>query len=274
MIRTIRPIYSKIGLPFVRIESKDEKRLISYVPSLTRIVFDNNTVLIAGSKLFFHNCAAIISDAAIVYTVAELHVGNMRPSWTSGLNVALRNVHHLFLAGLIIFVGVLIGYVCLFVGGVFIAVSTCMITPAIVIERKTAVEGIKRSVQLTEGFRWHILACLTIIFTLNYAVSHLLNMIFSGKDSAYSMWFSVWGYMVDLIPASVFVPAVAILKAIIYLSIRGEKENLDANKLVQEMGRHSLLSPSQIFEYQQVATAEGVADGLAMGTSSEQGPAI
>ena len=153
-------------------------------------------------------------------------------------------------------------------------------TPAIVIEHKSSAwQAIQRSVQLTQGFRWHIFACLAIISILNYAVSHLLNIIFSGKSSAYSMWFSVWGYFIQMLPASIFVPAVAILKAIIYLSIRGEKENLDADQLVQEMGHNSLLSPSQIFEYQQVAVADETRDGggggVAMSEESlEDGPAI
>ena len=232
-------------------------------------------VLISGSRLFFHNCAAILSDAAIVYTVAELYVGNTRPSWTTGLNVALRKVHHLFVAGLIMFVVLLIGYLSFFVGGVFAAVCTCLMVPAIVIEHKSAWQAIQRSVQLTQGFRWNILACLAIISTLDYAVSHLLNIIFSGKQSAYSMWFSVWGYFINMLPASIFVPAVAILKAIIYLSIRGEKEGLDADRLVQEMGHTGLLSPSQIFEYQQVAVADEAGDGgVAMSESLEDSPAI
>lgn len=239
--------------------------------SLSFLVGMNHSVLITGSKLFFHNCAAILSDAAIMYTVTELYVGNTHPSWTTGLHVALRNVHTLFLAGLIIWVTTLLGYLCLVAPGIWIAIAMSMTTPAIVIENKSAWDSLQRSVQLTQGFRWYILACLAIIFTLNYMVSHLLNMILSGSESAMSMWFSVWGYFVHMIPAAIFVPALAILKAIIYISIRGEKEQLNADMLVQEMGHVSLLSPSQIFEYQQVATADATdlgRDGVAMGESS------
>ena len=214
-------------------------------------------MLICASKLFFHSCAAIISDAAIVYTVAELYIGNSRPSWTTSLNVALRNVHQLFFAGLIIFVGVSIGYACLVVGGVFIAIVSSVVTPAIVIEGKTAIDGLRRSVELTQGHRWYILYCLAIIFFLHYAVSHLLNMILSGSGSSFGMWFSVWGTFVSMLPASIFVPAVAILKAIIYISIRSDKENLAADGLVREMGHQSLLSPSEIFQYQEVAMTDG-----------------
>ena len=71
------------------------------------------------------------------------------------------------------------------------------------------------------------------------------------------MWFSLYGSLVNMIPASIFVPAVAILKSIIYFGIRGETEGLDADALAQEMGYRSLLSPSEIFEYQELSTADG-----------------
>eukprot|EP00977_Amphora_coffeiformis_P018717 scaffold6655_cov169-Amphora_coffeaeformis.AAC.34 len=212
-------------------------------------------LLIAVSKIFFHNCAAILSDAAIVYTVAELYMGNTRPAWTTSLNVALRNVHQLFLVGFIIFVGIVVGYACLGVGGIYVAVVSSLVTPVIMVEGKTAVEALQRSVQLTQGFRWHIVTCLAIIFILNYLVSHLLNMLFSG--GTLGMWFSVYGSLVNMLPASIFVPAVAILKTVIYLSIRGEKEGLDADGLASEMGHRSLLSPSEIFEYQELSMADG-----------------
>lgn len=219
------------------------------------------TVLITGSRLFFHNCAAIIADAAIAFTVAELYVGR-RPAWTSSLNVALRRVHHLFLAGLLIFMGVILGYACLVVGGVLVAVSTSVITPVIVIENRSAFEGLQRSIQLTQGFRWYIFACLAILFLLNSMVTHLLNAIFSGSGTAYSMWFSVWGSLINMIPASLFVPAFAILKTIIYISIRAEKEGLDVDGLSQEIGHDGLLSPDQVFAYQQVSVAADVSSEM------------
>lgn len=212
-------------------------------------------VLIAGSRLFFHNCAAIIADAAIAYTVAELYVGR-RPAWTSSLNVALRCVHHLFLAGLLIFASVVLGYACLVAGGLFVMVVSSVTTPSIVIENKSALEGLQRSVFLTMGYRWYILACLVIISTLQYVVTHMLNALFSGAGQVqYNMWFSVWGALLNMLPASLFVPAIAILKTIIYLSIRGEKEGLDVEGLSQDIGHSGLLSPSEMFEYQQVSVA-------------------
>ena len=212
--------------------------------------------MITISKLFFHSCAFILSDAAIVYTVAELYVGNSRPAWTTSLNVAVRHVHQLFVVGLIIFVGIIIGYGCFVVGGIYIAVVSSLVTPVIMVEGKTAIEALQRSVQLTKGFRWYIVTCLAIIFMLNYLVSHILNvLLFAG--GFLGMWFSLYGSLVNMIPASIFVPAVAILKSIIYFGIRGETEGLDADALAQEMGYRSLLSPSEIFEYQELSTADG-----------------
>lgn len=217
-----------------------------------------STVLITGSKLFFHSCAAILSDAAIVYTVAELYCGNSRPIWTTSLNVALGNLHQLFLAGLIIFTGVLIGYGCFVIGGIYVAVLSSLATPVIVVEGKPAVEAIQRSAQLTQGLRWYIVACLTVVFILSYLVSHLLNMLVApGGPLGLGMWFTVSGSLVNMFVASISVPALAILKCIIYLSIRGEKEGLDADGLARDMGQHSLLSPSEIFEYHQVSMEDG-----------------
>jgi uncharacterized membrane protein len=213
-------------------------------------LFPDDIVLIAGSKLFFHSCAAIVSDAAIVYATAELYMGNSRPVWTSSVQVAIRHVQQLFVAGLLIFAGVFVGYACFVVPGIYIAVATSLVTPVIVFEGRTsAVDALRRSVELTKGQRWHILTCLTVLYILKYILAHVLNTMFAafGSHSAYQMWFTVGGTLLSMIPAAMFVPAV------VYFSIRGERESLNAESLVEELGHHSLLSPSEIFEYQEVS---------------------
>ena len=98
----------------------------------------------------------------------------------------------------------------------------------------------------------------------------------------YHMWFSVAGSALAMIPAAVFVPAMAILKAVLYISIRSEKEGLTAEQLVQDMGGQDsrLLSPSEMFAYQQVAVNVGedgtttVEDAAHPQSSEVDGPII
>lgn len=199
-----------------------------------------------------------------MYTVAELYVGNARPSWTTALHTATRQAPVLFVAGLLQFIGVGVGYLCLAVLGIWMAVCLALVTPVIVVEGPTtAVAALQRSVALTQGYRWHILACLTILYLLKYALMHVLNAVLafhSTTPTYYHMWFTVGGSFLSLLPASIFVPAVAILKAVVYLSIRGDKENLTAETLMEELGHRSLLSPSEIFAYQEVSTTPAADD--------------
>jgi hypothetical protein len=232
------------------------------------------TVLIGTTRLFLHQCAALLSEAALCHTVAQLLVGQQQPRWTRSFHAAFRQLPHLFLAGLALFAGIWLGsLLALVVGGLFVLVVGSLTTPVIVLEQQcgrqdnggeatsvTAWRGIQRSYQLTTGARWYVFQCLASLTILEVLLSQMINMVLLGTVAPFlGLYSSVWGTLLSAVPAMIFVPARALLKTIMYTSLRGARDGgWGAAQLAHAMGHvASLLSVAETLEYQPVASDEG-----------------
>jgi hypothetical protein len=89
--------------------------------------------------------------------------------------------------------------------GVYIFISLIMVSPAIVIEQRTAIQGLRRSWELSSGSRCYIMCTLFCLWFLNNLVSRLLSNMFITGD-AMDILFSVAGIVVTILPMFVFFP--------------------------------------------------------------------
>jgi hypothetical protein len=237
------------------------------------------TVLIGTTRLFLHQCAALLSEAALCHTVAQLLVGQQQPSWTRSFHAAFRQLPHLFLAGLALFAGIWLGsLLALVVGGLFVLVVGSLTTPVIVLEQQpwerqddggeatsvTAWRGLQRSYQLTTGARCYVFQCLASLTILEVFFSQMINIVLLGTVAPLlGLYSSVGGTLLSAVPAMIFVPARALLKTIMYTSLRGARQDgWGATQLAHDMGHvaSSLLSAAETLEYQPVARDEGPDD--------------
>jgi hypothetical protein len=221
--------------------------------------------LINTVRLFLHQCAAIFSEAALCHTVAQLLVDGRRQqrrhAWIRSVQAALHRLLPLFLVGLLLFAGVWLGSVCLLgVGGIWVVVVGSLTTPVIVLEAEaTAWSAVQRSYQLTKGARWYVFKCLgTLVLLEVLLVPATLNVLILGVRSS-GLYVSVWRTLISALPAMIFVPARALLKTILYTSLRGAaEEGWGARELAEELGHVGLLSSSSLAEalddYQPVAS--------------------
>jgi hypothetical protein len=140
------------------------------------------------------------------------------------LRQGARRMWGLLLAVLLVGLAVTGGYVLLIVPGIMIAVATSLALPAVTVEGLGAVDGFKRSLDLTRGHRWSIFAAFLAILALNFAISllgALLGII------------PIVGVLMNLAISLVTATIPYVLPAVVYHDLRVAKEGVDTSQLAQ-----------------------------------------
>jgi hypothetical protein len=134
-----------------------------------------------------------------------------------GLSLILPVIGVAILAGLIIGIGT----VLLVVPGVIAAVMLWVAIPAAVIERPGVVASLKRSADLTKGFRWSVFGILVIIVVAGIVIGLILQFIVlsAAGFTAYSI--------VNWVIQAVFTAFSATAAAVGYYFLRVAKEGAD-----------------------------------------------
>ena len=125
-------------------------------------------------------------------------------------------------------------------------------------------DGMWRSLQLTQGHIPFVFTCHVILLLIQSLVAHVVNSIVlttgqhggaaAGSSSGtYGHLFSVWGTLTGMLPSLLFVPAFCIMKTVLYIQLRVEKEGLTPNQLQHEMQQQGewQQQPIQIQQQQQ-----------------------
>ena len=174
----------------------------------------------------------IVGRGAMIRAVGEMYLGDgSHINWHACLRKSLKQFCSLLSASLMVSGGMVVGAILPFfvivmafvyptmlwitlatiVGITFVAVgsyiyiSLIMSSPAIVIEQRSAIQGLKRSWELSSGSRCYIFCTLFLLWFINYMVSHLLSNMFTN-GSAMNILFSLAGIVVTVLPMLVFFP--------------------------------------------------------------------
>ena len=116
--------------------------------------------------------AGFVLQAAIVHaTVSDLN--GRRVVLADSLKVGLRNCLPLIGLAILLGLGVMLGFVLLFVPGVILLVMWAVAVPAKVVEKIGVMRALSRSGDLTRGHRWPIFG----LFLIYAVVAWILEMI-------------------------------------------------------------------------------------------------
>ena len=94
-----------------------------------------------------------LASAATVHTVAAARDGRA-VGWQEGLGTGVRRLGGVVALSIIVAVLVLLGLLALVLPGIWIGVALALATPALVIERLTALAAIRRSFTMVQGRWW------------------------------------------------------------------------------------------------------------------------
>jgi hypothetical protein len=120
--------------------------------------------------------------------------------------------------------------------GMYLSVAWFVITPAIVIEGHGAFGCFKRSMNLVSGSWCYVFCTFVIIYVFMIASQFIWSATFAGGNDASHTLFSVWGSAVSLVHAIIYAPVFAIMKTVMYINLRVEKEALNADVLARDLG--------------------------------------
>ncbi len=115
------------------------------------------------------------------------------------------------------------GFVLLIIPGIIVAVMLYVAIPVAVIEQPGVIQSLRRSVDLTKNYRWHLFGTLLV-----------LGLLQGGIDAAWSA-IPAMGPAIDL-PIAILIQAFfsalyAVLTAVAYLSLRYVKEGVDIDQV-------------------------------------------
>jgi hypothetical protein len=132
----------------------------------------------------------------------------------------------------------------------FLALRYAVSVPALVLERVSAREAIRRSVALTRGSRGRIFLvglCAVVIAYAGLALFQgpvLVAAVVSGPDTAGAFWFSLAGAVSGTIGSTFTGPIMIIGLALLYYDVRIRKEGLDLQLMMATLDESGTPAPA------------------------------
>lgn len=204
----------------------DPEYLLANIRTFYGMVFVNLLVkILVGS----------VSSGTMIRAVVDLYM-KKEPDFTTCLTVGLKRAPTMLFASFLAVLGTAIGYLFLFVPGVYLSIQWFLITPIIVVEGMRALPSFKRSSNLVSGSWCYVFCTYTICFVLTVVVQMVvMSMCGISGDGGASM-FSMSGSAVTAIPTIFMIPIFSIMMTVMYLNLRIEKEGLNFETLAENMG--------------------------------------
>jgi hypothetical protein len=125
----------------------------------------------------------IVQGALVRATTAYAH--GHRARFADCALTGLRMVVPLFVLGIVVAFGLVLGFMFLVVPGIMLYLAWSVAAPVLVDERLGVFGALSRSRALTRGARWHIFALFLVMFVIYFAVSAAiaaLGFLFFGVD--------------------------------------------------------------------------------------------
>ena len=130
---------------------------------------------------------------------------------------------------ILVFICFFIGFILLFVPGVFVAIVLWVAIPVAVVERPGVFASLSRSAELTKGFRWRILAVVVILFVIQLLINTVAGFVFGFSVVASG------GSGLSIVPLWVLQAFTTALYAVVgtvgYHDLRVRKEGVDVEEL-------------------------------------------
>lgn len=190
-------------------------QLVAFLGALPLIII----FLIFGATTFFHLDATamsvvrvilgllgIISFFVVIIVSLSAQIGQMlllnnfsldKKVWDL-FKEARPLVWGFFVVSLIVGVIVCLGFIALIIPGIYLALTYSFAAWAYVVENKKGIEALKRSKELTNGYKWGILVRGAVI----YLIVFIISWIFAIPQKAFgdnAVFVNVWNAILNII---------------------------------------------------------------------------
>jgi MFS family permease len=198
--------------------------LIVFIP----IAILNALILTGGGAILILAAAAVgiigsfLFQGMVVEAASDMLDGKRDHSVGSLFAAVSPVLAPLFVASLVAGLGIGLGLILLIVPGLYLLTIWAVIAPAVVLERKGAMDALGRSRELVRGHEWQVFGVIVVFFLIQIVVGGILQGIFGGIISGFV------GYLIgDLLTRVLIAPLTALAAAIVYFELKrlqGEPE--------------------------------------------------
>jgi hypothetical protein len=157
-------------------------------------------------------------QAALVEAVADVRDGRADLSLTETLGRAWSRLGPVAAAGILAAIAIVIGLILIIIPGLFLLTIWSLIIPAIVIEKRGAIESFGRSRELVRGHGWTVFGVVLVTIAINIVAAIVLAIAFSGLST------DLGRYLANVISNTVIAPFVAATWTCMYFRLRALKE--------------------------------------------------
>jgi membrane-anchored glycerophosphoryl diester phosphodiesterase (GDPDase) len=185
-----------------------------------------------GAVMFVTAVLGYIAYSAIVYGAIEQQARNQInfvAIFAGGVNVLLP----VFLVSILATLLTAVGYVLLIIPGIIISLALTAAVPVVIAEKLGPIDALKRSIELTNGFKGNIFLVHIVLGIINAIFGFLIELIpFSALTSG-SEGPSFVALGIFLFQMSVTTALGGTIAAAIYTQLRVAKEGTSADEIAQ-----------------------------------------
>ena len=163
-----------------------------------------------------------VATAAFTYGVFQVERGH-EISVGGCLSVGLRRLPMVLLVVIVVGILTLLGMVACIIPGIIIALALSMAVPVTVVERAGIETALKRSVELTKGFRWTVLGTISVFGALQFVISLVVGLIGLGSQ--------VMSQILSVLSSIVFAGLQATTIAVLYYRLRSARGAIDVDEI-------------------------------------------
>jgi hypothetical protein len=210
---------------------------IGYLPYLIAVMLTTRASEgNAGAAAFFGAIMMFVSmfwlnviNGAMIAAASDSYLG--RPIDTAeSLKRTLRRFWSVAGAGLLRVIVVFVGLLFFLVGAAWAWITFFAATSVVVLEGTGAMDGMRRSAELTRGHKWHVFGTMAVTYLIYYFLLGLA-MIPSFLISS-----EMLPVLAGAIMTILAYPMTALVETMLYYDLRIRKEGFDIELMTRELG--------------------------------------
>lgn len=210
---------------------------LAYLPWLVlELIFLNDPARLAGTNLWVAAIAGIgvwltfaFMSSVIITCASQAYLGDP-VDVAVAVRRALPRAHRVLLAAFLRYLLLIVGLIVFLVGAVYVAARFFALTPSIILEDASVTGAFRRTSQLSDGRKWHILSTLGLVALIYWvlAVGVTIAATTTGSFAVQAIAGAIYTILVY--------PVIAITECLLYYDARIQSEGLDIELMVGALG--------------------------------------
>jgi hypothetical protein len=152
-------------------------------------------------------------QGALVEAVADVRDGRADLSVGEIYQRVQPRLPALISAGIVAGIGILIGFILLVIPGLFLLTRWSLISPSVVLEKRSAGESLSRSWELVKGHSWTVFGVIVVTAILSGIASGVIQALFVFLPDFLGTWIG------GLVANSIVAPFIALAWTLMYFAL-------------------------------------------------------